>query len=478
MMRSLYSGVSGLQNHQIRMDVIGNNVSNVNTTGFKKGRVNFQDLLSQSQRGAARPNERVGGVNPQQVGLGVNVASIDTIFTQGSLQTTGVKTDVAIQGEGFFVLRSGDQDFYSRAGAFSLDAEGFLVNPANGMRVQGWAAETINGVTFIDSAASIDDLRIPIGGKDPARATSLVELASNLDRNTPEIPAGAGEEEIRQGTHSISKTIYDPYGREMTMEIDYTKVVGSTNLWNAEVRIIDPEGNEIIPDISVGGTANPAGDNTYQVQFDNFGTLESATSAGGGLDGDGRVNVNISFLVPDTAIPEDIEGIDPAFIGAGAAGDPITQNFTLDIGEVGGVENSSTQFATVSSNKAFRQDGYGMGYLQDFRIDQSGTITGIYDNGTNRSIGQIALATFVNPGGLEKAGENNYMVSINSGDADIGPVGTSGRGKVIAGALEMSNVDLAEQFTDMIVTQRGFQANSKTIQTSDQMLQELLTLKR
>jgi flagellar hook protein FlgE len=127
MMRSLYSGVSGLQNHQIRMDVIGNNVSNVNTTGFKKGRVNFQDLLSQSQRGAARPNERVGGVNPQQVGLGVNVASIDTIFTQGSLQTTGVKTDLAIQGEGFFVLRSGDQDFYSRAGAFSLDAEGFLV---------------------------------------------------------------------------------------------------------------------------------------------------------------------------------------------------------------------------------------------------------------------------------------------------------------------------------------------------------------
>lgn len=477
-MRSLYSGVSGLQNHQIRMDVIGNNVANVNTTGFKKGRVNFQDLLSQSQKGASRPNEQVGGVNPQQVGLGVNVASIDTIFTQGSLQTTGVKTDVAVQGDGFFVLRSGDQNYYSRAGAFSLDSEGYLVNPANGMRVQGWTAETIDGVTFIDSSASAGDLRIPIGGKDPARATSLVELACNLDRNTPEIPDGAGDAEILEGTWSTSKDIYDPYGRKMTMEIDYTKVPGETNLWNAEVQIVDPDGNIIIPNLTVNGTANADGDNNYQVQFDNFGLLESVTSAGGGIDAEGDVNVEMSFLVPDTALPENLENIDPEFVGAGAAGDPITQTMTLDLGEVGSTENSSTQFATNSSNKIFRQDGYGMGYLQDFRIDQSGTITGIYDNGTNRSIGQLALATFVNPGGLEKAGENNYMVSINSGDADIGAVGTSGRGKIIAGALEMSNVDLASEFTDMIVTQRGFQANSRTITTSDEMLQEILTLKR
>lgn len=478
MMRSLYAGVSGLQNHQIRMDVIGNNVSNVNTTGFKKGRVNFQDLLSQNQQGAARPNERVGGVNPKQVGLGVNVASIDTIFTQGSLQTTGVKTDVAVQGEGFFVLREGDQDFYSRAGAFSLDAEGMLVNPSNGMRVQGWTAETVNGVTFIDSSASTDDLRIPIGGKDPARATTLVELASNLNRDTPEIPAGAGPEEIREGTWTTSKDVYDPYGRKLTLEVNYTKVVDGTNEWNAEVQLIDPQGNVVIPDIAVNGAANPEGDNTYQLQFDNFGILESVTSPGGGVDDTGDLNVDISFLVPDSELPEDVENIDPAFVGEGVAGDPITQTFSIDLGEVGSTENSSTQFAAASSNKIFRQDGYGMGYLQDFRIDQSGTITGIYDNGTNRPIGQIALATFVNPGGLEKAGENNYRVSINSGDADVGPVGTSGRGKIIAGALEMSNVDLAEQFTDMIVTQRGFQANSRTITTSDQMLQELLSLKR
>jgi len=150
----------------------------------------------------------------------------------------------------------------------------------------------------------------------------------------------------------------------------------------------------------------------------------------------------------------------------------------IDIGGVGSMDESTTQFTSESTNKLIRQDGYGLGYLEDYRIDQSGTITGIYSNGTNRAIGQVALASFVNPGGLEKAGENNYVVTINSGDAMIDPPGAAGKGKILAGTLEMSNVDLAEQFTDMIVTQRGFQANSRTIQTSDQMLQEVLTLKR
>ena len=137
MMRSLYSGVSGLQNHQIRMDVIGNNISNVNTVGFKKGRVNFQDLISQSMSGAARPTDEVGGVNPKQIGLGMTVATIDTIHTQGSLQTTGVVSDLAVQGNGFYILRQGDKELYTRAGAFGLDAQGYMVNPANGMRLQG-----------------------------------------------------------------------------------------------------------------------------------------------------------------------------------------------------------------------------------------------------------------------------------------------------------------------------------------------------
>ena len=152
MMRSLYSGVSGLQNHQTRMDVIGNNISNVNTNGFKRGRVNFQDMISQQMSGAAKPTDELGGVNPKEVGLGMTIASIDNVFTQGNLQTTGISTDLAIQGNGFFVLKSGEESFYTRNGAFGLDSDGTLVNPANGMRVQGWMAEEINGSMVLTTA--------------------------------------------------------------------------------------------------------------------------------------------------------------------------------------------------------------------------------------------------------------------------------------------------------------------------------------
>jgi flagellar hook protein FlgE len=174
--------------------------------------------------------------------------------------------------------------------------------------------------------------------------------------------------------------------------------------------------------------------------------------------------VQVSFDVPEADIPE----------GQAA----FRQLFALDLGEVGSYRNAVTQFAEKSSTKAVTQDGYAMGYLETFKIDQNGEIVGVYTNGTNRTIGQVALASFTNPGGLEKAGENTYVISNNSGEARVDAAGIAGKGKIIAGTLEMSNVDLAEQFTDMIVTQRGFQANSRTITTSDQMLQELLTLKR
>ena len=200
MMRSLYAGVSGMQNHQTRLDVIGNNVANVNTTGFKRGRVNFQDMISQQMSGAASPTTEVGGVNPKEVGLGVTVAAIDTVFTQGNLQTTGVSTDVAIQGNGFFIMKNGEESFYTRAGAFSLDSEGTLVNPANGMRVQGWMAEEINGQMVLQTAGSTEDLIIPVGSKDPAKATENVNFACNLNKNTPEILEGASPEDIAKGT--------------------------------------------------------------------------------------------------------------------------------------------------------------------------------------------------------------------------------------------------------------------------------------
>ena len=200
MMRSLYAGVSGLQNHQTRMDVIGNNISNVNTTGFKRGRVDFQDMISQQLSGAARPTEEVGGVNPKEVGLGMSVAAIDTIFTQGNLQTTGVSTDIAIQGNGFFVMKNGEQTYYTRAGVFGVDSNGTLVNPANGLRVQGWMAENINGEQVVRSSATPTDLVIPVGQKDPPKATQNVHYFCNLNKNTPEITDPNDELQVTRGT--------------------------------------------------------------------------------------------------------------------------------------------------------------------------------------------------------------------------------------------------------------------------------------
>lgn len=462
MMRSLYAGVSGLQNHQIRMDVIGNNISNVNTIGFKKGRVNFQDLLSQTMQGAARPTDELGGVNPKQVGLGMSVAAIDTIHIQGSLQTTGKVDDVAVKGDGFFVMRSGNKSYYTRAGAFGLDENGTLVNPANGMRVQGWTAQIVDGDTFINTASDVDDLVIPVGGKDAAAATTEVYLASNLDKRTGEILPGAGPADIVENTWTVDKDIYDSFGNIHTLRINFTKIPGVNNQWQAEV-IVDPDAetptNALV---DIGATNNAT--NTFTVEFDNFGALLSATDDAGDTIDIGELQVQVGFDVTDST--------------PGPAGAPLRQTFNMNLGTVGSMVNSMTQFAEKSSTKVFRQNGYPMGYLEGYRIDQSGVITGIYSNGTNRALGQIALAKFTNPGGLEKAGDTTFVETINSGEARIGESGVAGLGTLSAGTLEMSNVDLAEQFVDMIVTQRGFQANSRTIQTSDQLLQELLTLKR
>ncbi|MCF7928026.1 MAG: flagellar hook protein FlgE [Spirochaetales bacterium] len=462
MLRSLYSGVSGLQNHQTRMDVIGNNISNVNTIGFKKGRVNFQDMLSQTMAGAASPTDEVGGVNPKQVGLGMQVASIDTIHTQGSLQTTGVMTDVAVQGNGLFVMQSGEKEFYTRAGAFGLDENGTLVNPSNGMRVQGWQAETVDGEAVINTSDSVGDLVIPVGSKDPAAETTEVNLACNLDKRTPVIPGGAGPGAVQEGTWSTSFDVYDAFGDVHTLQVDFTRVPGVNNRWQAEVSI-DPEGEaETNTQIEIGEENNDT--NTFFLDFDNLGTLQAVTDAQGDTLNEGDLNVQVGFDVPSAFVPE--------------GGEAVRQNFSMNLGEVGSVVDTVTQFAEKSSTKVFEQNGYPMGYLETFKIDQSGIITGVFSNGTNRPLGQVAMASFTNPGGLEKAGESTYVETNNSGVADIAPSGVAGKGKIVAGSLEMSNVDLAEQFTDMIVTQRGFQANSRTIQTSDQMLQELLTLKR
>ena len=463
MMRSLYSGVSGLQNHQTRMDVIGNNISNVNTNGFKRGRVNFQDMISQQLSGAAKPTDELGGVNPKEVGLGMTVASIDNVFTQGNLQSTGISTDLAIQGNGFFVMKNGEETFYTRNGAFGLDMDGTLVNPANGMRVQGWMAEEINGQMLVTTAATPEDLIIPVGSKDPAKETTNVNFACNLNKNTPEILEGASADDIFKGTWGTEQKIYDSFGNEHMLSVSFRRVVGNPNQWEATV-VIDQD-NADYTQTRVGlGTTDGVG-NTFLVNFDNYGALQSVTDTAGNVTNpEGQVVLQTSFAVADSNVNEQ--------------GNPYRQTLNINLGTIGSFKDTITQSASKSTTKAFYQDGYTMGYLDNFKIDSSGIITGVYSNGTNRTIGQIAMATFANDRGLEKAGDNTYVESNNSGMARIGESGVAGKGSLMAGALEMSNVDLSEQMTDMIVTQRGFQSNAKTITTADTLLETVLSLKR
>jgi flagellar hook protein FlgE len=466
MMRSLFSGVSGLQNHQTRMDVVGNNISNINTYGFKRGRVSFQDMIYQQLQGAARPTDELGGVNPKEIGLGMSVASIDTIHIQGALQTTGNQTDLAINGNGFFILDDTGKQLFTRAGAFSLDAEGTMVNPANGMKVQGWMATQVNGRQMLDVSTPVGDITIPVGGKDPASATTVVNFACNLDKRTPELPENPTGDQVIASTWGTTIEIFDSFGEAHQLRVEFTRVPGTVNSWNANVNV-NPQA-EVPTNTTIGlGDAAPivGGPTTFVINFSNDGTLLTAEDGAGNVSGaGGQVQMNVAY---------DVQGATP-----GPDGALVRHEFVLNLGNVGSYTNSITQYAESSSTKAVEQDGRTMGYLENFKIDSTGTITGVFSNGTTRTLAQVAIATFPNQGGLEKQGDNTYRQSNNSGLANIGPSGIAGKGKIVAGTLEMSNVDMADQFVDMIVTQRGFQANSRTIQTADQLLQELLTLKR
>lgn len=458
MMRSLYSAVSGLQNHQTRMDVIGNNVANVNTTGFKKGRVTFQDILSQTLTGAAKPTDERGGMNPKQVGLGMTIASIDTLMTQGSIQTTGKNTDLAITGEGFFILNQGDRTFYTRGGNFLIDRDGFFVNP-NGLKVQGWNAVTLaNGERYINHSSPLEDLRIPLMEKLEARATTVVNFKSNLNFDTPILGPNATEVERIKNTHSTAIDIYDDYGTKRRLILNFRKE--GLNQWRVTATLEPQTPEDAVTNLTMNvGAVKVDTNNELIVNFDNKGTLLSITEAAGAnptTDNENDLETILSFTLPNGE----------------------QRQVNLHFGLAGSVKDSITQFSAPTTTYAYFQDGYEMGYLESFKIDDSGTITGAYTNGERRILGQVGLAAFVNPSGLTKEGESLYSESNNSGMANVGAPGTVGRGKIYAGALEMSNVDLSETFTDMIVTERGFQANSRVVTTSDDMLREILTLKR
>lgn len=405
MLRSMFAGISGLRGHQTMMDVVSNNISNVNTTGYKQSRATFQEALVQTMRGAAGAGEAQGGVNPYQLGLGANVAGVDTVFSQGSTQTTGRNTDLAINGEGFFAVERDGQVQYTRAGAFNLDEDGSLVD-AGGGRVLGYGLDA-NGE--VDPAAAPGPLELPMGQTIDPDVTEQVRAGGNLDA-----AADVG------ATHNSSITVYDSQGVGHELALRWEKTGG--NAW--DLTATAPDGTE----------------QTYALTFDGEGALTSP----GELD--------FTF--------------DPA------DADPVA--LTLDLAG----NTPLTQYEGSFTAEARGQDGAPMGFLRGFEFGADGTVTGRFSNGESEVLGAVAVATFDNPGGLEREGESMYAATVNSGEPIVGLPAQGGVGTITPGALEMSNVDLAQEFTNLIIAQRGFQANSRTITTSDELLQELVQMKR
>ncbi|WP_164702117.1 flagellar hook protein FlgE [Modestobacter sp. KNN46-3] len=423
MLRSMFSAISGLRAHQTKLDVAGNNIANVNTVGFKASQTVFEDTLSQVLRNGAAPNGDVAGTNPAQVGLGVKVAGITTNFGQGSTQNTGRASDFMISGDGFFVTKVGNEQLYTRAGSFDTDGVGNLVTP-DGEKLQGWMA---NALGVVDPNGPLVDLRIPTGQVLAPVATTGASLAGNLSA---------------------------------------TPVAGETAV-TSQISMYDDLGNAHPVNVAMTRNATPA--NSWTVNFTDTSTA-TADSAGTALG-----SVTLQFA--DGTVAGQPAGTliapAPATYSLPAAGGAWTKDVDIDLSKL-------TQFGGKSdaAAKTTADSGSAMGVLQGYSLASDGTIVGIYSNGLRQNIGQLALATFTNPGGLEKAGNSSFRAGDNSGNPLVGQAGTGGRGSLSAGALEMSNVDLAEEFTGLIVAQRGFQANSRVITTSDEILQDLVQLKR
>jgi flagellar hook protein FlgE len=451
-MRCLFSGVSGLRAHQQKMDVIGNNIANVNTVGFKSSRVTFSDIFNQTLSGATAPDSTTGrgGINPMQVGLGVGVSSIDTITTRGSTETTGSQTDLAIDGNGLFIVRQGNSGSYlfTRAGNFTLDKSGNLVT-SDGLNVYGWMdygqEQQADGSYVFDTDKDVEPLNLFSDAYNKnkkvlaAKETGNAVFAGSLDSG--EDAVGAALNDIADTTdlesqYSTTMTVYDALGNTYEVEVSFTKCyVDSTT-----------------------DADNPVTSWYWEIQDDS-----GAGSTGGYIkfDSEGNIITDDSdySITPEVEFSPDSSGASP---------------FTVSIDF-----SNLTMTNDDSSVEASSVDGYASGTLEDFSIGADGIIMGVYSNGKQQPLGMVALAKFDNPAGLSKLGSNNYVATANSGDFVNGVMaGDDGSGMLSAGSLEMSNVDLSYEFSQMIITQRGYQANSRIITTADEMLQELVNLKR
>jgi flagellar hook protein FlgE len=598
---SLFTGISGINAYQNQIDMISNDIANVGTIGFKGQRMTFADLFYETQGFATAPTTSRGGINPQEVGVGVRVNSIDTNFSQGGLQTTGINTDMAINGDGFFVLRNADGSSgatYTRDGAFSLNANGLLYDPASGLAVQGYMA---NSQGQIVSNGSPGNITIPLGLQSQAVGTGFgnkvgpsgdsvfdVGLGGNLDQTQWQVEEqglingkGAG-----QGIpDTISTTIYDSLGNAHQMFIKYvpdatgataattaspatgangtysglsvakgaatanitvtsngpgagysisdgtnttTAAAGATvSFDNATFTLTGPEPAAATSDtISITGatTGLPASVNDSkgsahtpatrwktEVYF-NDGTSVNGSSPtstspitlgyayfdqnGQFINTSGDVNATVVHQIgqqPSLAAGDQLDVTAWGFLNGNQAvaptgsGAPVTGPIGLDFSNstsLASTSNNSSAGFTATANAGsgytatvLSQNGYQAGILSNISIGQDGTIQGAFTNGQNRTLGQVALATFQNEDGLHRLGGNMFQSSADSGLAQVGNAASGRFGAIIAGSLEQSNVSLADEFTKMIVAQRAFEANTRGISTADQNLQTVINIR-
>ncbi len=417
---AFYSSLSGLSTNANALNVIGNNLSNINTVGFKGSSTTFRDIFSTSLGGISTQ----GNGDPIQFGLGVQVNSVSQDFSQSSFQSTGSALDMAIQGNGFFTLQTVDgRQVFTRAGNFTRNNDGYLV-ASDGSNVMGWNRDPTTGK--VNTSATLAPIRIDAGTTASAFATQNVRLGINLNS-----AAAVGD------TLTTPVQVYDSQGNPQNIIVTYTK--SAANTWNYSATVAAPA--------TIGSGAT--------------GTLVFSTS--GNLL---TINGN-----PPAA------GNNPVFGNINWGNGTAAQNVTWDVVNADGSPNV-TQYAGSSSTTSTFQDGYGAGTLRDLSVDQNGIISGTFTNGQVIALAQVALSTFNNVNGLVQTGNNHWGQSLASGAPTIGLANQGGRGGVLGSNLELSNVDMAGEFTKLILSQRGYQANSRLVTTTDQLLQETLNLKQ
>lgn len=480
MMRSLFSGVAGLKVHQTKMDVIGNNISNVNTIGFKASSVSFSDVFYQTTQSASGPNAATGltGRNAMQIGLGSTVASISSsITTSGATQRTDNPFDLMLEGDSFFVVNSGGTNYFTKAGSFNIDANGTLCT-ASGASVMGWQVDPNDETKTVADTVSPLTIMSPANLYAEPQATTNISISGNIDSMDTQLTSDTGK--------VVNLTFFDNMGNSYTADLKIKQTEDETNQYTVALtdvkdsngqsifvnKEVDPETGEVtyssssISTVNLGGASftvsDVAEDGSFTVDASEAPIITFNASTGKFVSvGDGTTS-DKSLKMSITAQPSPFSDIDIDFSS-------ITMYSTSG--------NSSLEANKGNSEGAGA--GKQVGNMTGVSIDASGKIYGKYDNGDSKLLGQIAVASFANPAGLEAVGNSMYAATQNSGEFDgIGQDPSKGGGSIATGVLEMSNVDLSQQFTDMITTQRGFQANSRVITTSDTLLEELINLKR